>query len=86
MTVFTGCKTERIIIQTRYVVPEYKFPEPPVLPDDVEMLDYPYYRINGNFFKSLDAYYTQIDALQKEYEIDKEFYSKLGVVDEQDRK
>lgn len=49
------------------------------------MLDYPYYRINGNFFKSLDAYYTQIDALQKEYEIDKEFYSKLGVVDEQDR-
>ena len=78
----SACKSVIVRTETKFVLPEYNFPEPPDFPD-VELIDYPYYKIDGNYFKVWDAYITRVEAVQREYEIDKEVYSKV-VVEETD--
>jgi len=41
---------------------------------DVELLPDGRYAIDGKYFKSLDAYFVMIDALEEEYKIDKRLY------------
>lgn len=43
---------------------------------DIEKLPDGRYAINGEYFKSLEAYFVLIDALEEEYNIDKELYNK----------
>ena len=61
---------------TKTVIPDYTFPEKPEFPMDIEKLPDGRYAINGEYFKSLDAYFVLIDALEEEYNIDKELYNK----------
>lgn len=71
---FFGCRT--VTIEKRItVVPDYNFPDIPEFPMDIEKLPDGRYAINGEYFKSLDAYFVLIDALEEEYNIDKERYS-----------
>ena len=56
------------------MVPSYTFPAKPEFPMDIEKLPDGRYAINGDYFKSLDAYFVLIDALEAEYNIDKEYY------------
>lgn len=41
---------------------------------NIERLPDGRYAIDGKYFKSLDAYFTCIEALREEYEIDKRLY------------
>ena len=63
---------------TRTVVPEYAFPAKPEFPMALEKLPDGRYAINGEYFKSLEAYFVLIDALEAEYNIDKEYYDELN--------
>ena len=63
---------------TRTVVPEYTFPAQPEFRMDLEKLPDGRYAINGEYFKSLDAYFVLIEALEAEYNIDKEYYDELN--------
>ena len=45
---------------------------------DLEKLPDGRYAINGEYFKSLEAYFVLIDALEAEYNIDKEYYDELN--------
>ena len=56
------------------MVPEYSFPAIPEFPMDVEKLPDGRYAINGEYFKSLEAYFVMIESWEKEYTIDKELY------------
>lgn len=56
------------------MVPDYTFPNKPDFPMDVELLPDGRYAIDGKYFKSLDAYFVMIDALEEEYKIDKRLY------------
>lgn len=71
-----GCRTVTIKEVTKTVIPDYTFPEKPEFPMDIEKLPDGRYAINGEYFKSLDAYFVLIDALEEEYNIDKELYNK----------
>ena len=73
-----GCRTVTIREVTRTVVPEYTFPAKPEFPMDLEKLPDGRYAINGEYFKSLEAYFVLIDALEAEYNIDKEYYDELN--------
>lgn len=63
---------------TRTVVPEYTFPAKPEFPMDLEKLSDGRYALKGDYFKSLEVYFVLIDALEKEYNIDKEYYDELN--------
>ena len=71
-----GCRTVTIKAVTKTVVPNYTFPDKPEFPMDIEKLPDGRYAINGEYFKSLDAYFVLIDALEAEYNIDKKVYNK----------
>ena len=81
---FLGCRTVTIKEVTRTVVPDYTFPTKPEFPMDIEKLPDGRYVINGGYFKSLDAYFVLIDALESEYNIDKEYYNELNRNSEKD--
>lgn len=82
---FFGCRTVTIKEVTRTVVPNYTFPVKPTFPMDIEKLSDGRYAVNGEYFKSLDAYFVLIDALEEEYNIDKECYDELNRNIEKDR-
>ena len=82
---FFGCRTVTMKEVTRTVVPDYTFPDKPEFPMDIEKLPDGRYAINGEYFKSLDAYFVLIDALEEEYNIDKEYYDELNRNIEKDR-
>lgn len=67
------------------MVPNYTFPVKPTFPMDIEKLSDGRYAVNGEYFKSLDAYFVLIDALEEEYNIDKECYDELNRNIEKDR-
>ena len=75
MMLFFGCRTVMVREVTRTVVPDYTFPAIPEFPMDVEELPNGRYSIDGEYFKSLDVYFVLIEALEKEYEIDKKLYT-----------
>ena len=75
---FFGCRTVTIKEVTRTVVPEYTFPVKPEFPMDIEKLPDGRYALKGEYFKSLEAYFVLIDALEEEYNIDKEYYDELN--------
>lgn len=81
---FFGCRTVTIKEVERTVVPDYTFPAKPEFPMDIEKLPDGRYAINGEYFKSLDAYFVLIDALEAEYNIDKEYYNELNRNSEKD--
>lgn len=74
---FLGCRTVTVREITRTVVPDYDFPDIPEFPMDIEKLPDGRYAINGEYFKTLDIYFTLIEALEAEYNIDKELYSQI---------
>ena len=82
---FFGCRTATIKEVTRTVVPDYTFPVKPELPMDTEKLPDGRYALNGEYFKALDAYFVLIDALEAEYNIDKEYYDERNRNIEKDR-
>ena len=84
MTPLFGCRTVTIREVTRTVVPEYTFPTKPEFPMDLEKLSDGRYAINGEYFKSLETYFVLIDALEEEYNIDKEGYDELNRNSEKD--
>ena len=71
-----GCRTVTIKEITKTVVPDYNFPDIPEFPMDIEKLPDGRYAINSEYFKSLDVYFTLMEALEAEYNIDKELYNK----------
>ena len=73
-----GCRTVAIREVTRTVVPEYTFAAKPAFPMDIEKLPDGGYALKGEYFKSLETYFVLIDALEKEYNIDKEHYDELN--------
>lgn len=73
-----GCRTVTIREVTRTVVPEYTFPAKPEFPMDLEKLPDGRYVLKGEYFKSLETYFVLIDALEEEYNIDKECYDELN--------
>ena len=82
---FFGCRTATIKEVTRTVVPDYTFPVKPEFPMDTENLHDGRYALNGEYFKALDAYFVLIDALEAEYNIDKEYYDERNRNNEKDR-
>lgn len=80
-----GCRTVTIKEVTRTVVPDYTFPAKPEFPMDIEKLPDGRYALNGEYFKALDAYFVLIDALEAEYNIDKEYYDERNRNIEKDR-
>lgn len=75
---FFGCRTVTIKEVTRTVVPDYTFPVKPEFPRDIEKLPDGRYALKGEYFKSLETYFVLIDALEEEYNIDKEHYNELN--------
>ena len=75
MLPFFGCRTVTIK-ETKTVVPDYTFPDKPEFPMDIEKLPDGRYAINGEYFKLLETYFVLLDALEAEYNIDKELYTK----------
>lgn len=53
---------------------------------DLEKLPDGRYAINGEYFKSLDAYFVLIEALEQEYNIDKELYTQTIVGEHNERR
>ena len=51
---------------------------------DLEKLSDGRYAINGEYFKSLETYFVLIDALEEEYNIDKECYDEFNRNSEKD--
>ena len=45
---------------------------------DIEKLPDGRYALKGEYFKSLETYFVLIDALEEEYNIDKEYYDELN--------
>ena len=68
-----SCRTVTIEREVK-VVPDYTFPAIPNVPE-VEKLPDGRYAIDGNYFKSLEAFFTLYDALELEYNIDKKVYN-----------
>lgn len=70
---------------TRTVVPEYTFPQQPEVNEDaivgLEYVDH----VSVAYFKALLAYFTLIDSLQMQYNIDKEYYERLNKFIEENR-
>lgn len=70
---------------TRTVVPQYTFPQQPEVNEDaivgVDYVDH----VSVTYFQELLVYFTLIDALQMQYDIDKEYYERLNKYIEENR-
>ena len=80
-----SCNTVRTVYITRTVVPTYTFSQQPEVNDDaivgVDYVDH----VSIKYFRELLAYFTMIDSLQMQYNIDKEYYERLNKYIEENR-
>ena len=70
---------------TKTVVPTYSFPEQPELNEDVIVGAEYYDHVSTAYLRSILAYFTIIDGIEAQYNIDKEYYDELNRNIEKDR-
>ena len=80
-----SCNTVKTVYVTKTVVPTYSFPEQPELNEDVIVGAEYFDHVSAAYLRSILAYFTIIDGIEAQYNIDKEYYDELNRNIEKDR-
>lgn len=67
-----------MVYVTKTVVPDYHFPDQPELNEDVVIGKEYYDHVSVSYLRNVLIYFTMIDGIEVQYNLDKEYYDELN--------